>query len=165
METNDPNDQLVGQLIGYQQIQIKAAVFDDGTYEGDAEMAAAVRGYLAGEKMELPRLIPLLENALNSSNADLTEGLRNLESQVSSVLSDADPQTVRTLTSAFPQSGGSISREIKETMEVTATTIKSNLLKDIHMLQNQGSQSLNADLYRTWLTKTKERYEKWLSRL
>jgi len=148
-----------------QQIQIKAAVFDDGTYEGDAEMAAAVRGYLAGEKMELPRLIPLLENALNSSNADLTEGLRNLESQVSSVLSDADPQTVRTLTSAFPQAGGSISREIKETMEVTATTIKSNLLKDIHMLQNQGSQSLNADLYRTWLTKTKERYEKWLSRL
>jgi len=148
-----------------QQIQIKAAVFDDGTYEGDAEMAAAVRGYLAGEKMELPRLIPLLESALNSTNADLTEGLRNLESQVSSVLSDADPQIVRTLTSEFPQTSGSISREIKETMEVTATTIKSNLLKDIHMLQNQGSQSLNVDLYRTWLTKTKERYEKWLSRL
>ena len=128
-------------------------------------VALGVEGYFAGEKMELPRLIPLLENALNSSNADLTEGLRNLESQISSVLSDADPQTVRSLTSEFPQAGGSITREIKETMEVTATTIKSNLLKDIHMLQNQGSQSLNADLYRTWLTKTKERYEKWLSRL
>ncbi len=147
-----------------QQIQIKAAVFDDGTFEGDAEAAAAVRGYQAGEKMELPRLIPLLENALNS-NADLTEGLRNLESQVSSVGSDAEPQLVRNLTSEFPQASNSISREIKETIEVTATTIKSNLLKEIHTLQNEESQTLNADLYRTWLTKTKERYEKWLSRL
>src|SRR5262249_40249165 len=67
-----------------QQIQIKAAVFDDGTYEGDAQTAAAVRGFQAGEKMVLPRLIPLLESALNSSNADLTDALRNLESHLSS---------------------------------------------------------------------------------
>ena len=148
-----------------QQIQIKASVFDDGTYEGDAETAAAVRGYRAGEKMVLPRLIPLLEGALNSSNANLTEALKNLESQVSSVRTDADPQIVQTLTSEFPQESDARSREIKATMEVTATTIKSNLLKEIHTLENEGAQSLNADLFRTWLTKTRERYEKWLSRL
>jgi hypothetical protein len=148
-----------------QQIQIKAAVFDDGTFEGNAETAAAVRGYLAGEKMELPRLIPLLENALNSADPDLTQVLRDLESQVSSVGSDAEPQMVQSLTSKFPQASGSVGREIKETIEFTATTIKSNLLKEIHTLQNEGSQNLNADLYRTSLTKTKERYEKWLSRL
>jgi len=148
-----------------QQIQIKASVFDDGTYEGDAETAAAVRGYRAGEKMVLPRLIPLLEAALNSSNANLTEALGNLESQVSSVGSDADPQIVQTLTSEFPQESDARSREIKATMEVSATTIKSNLLKEIHTLENEGAQSLNADLYRTWLTKTRDRYEKWLSRL
>lgn len=148
-----------------QQIQIKAVVFNDGTHEGDAETAAAVRGYQAGEKMELPRLIPLLENALNSSNADLTDGLRNLESQVSSVGSDAEPQMVQSLASEFSQTSSSISRVIKGTMEVTATTIKSNLLKEIHTLQNEESKTLNADLYRTWLTKTKERYEKWLARL
>jgi hypothetical protein len=148
-----------------QQIQIKAAVFDDGTYEGEAETAAAVTGYRAGEKMELPKLIPLLENALNSADANLTEGLRNLESQVSSVGSDAEPQMVRSLASQFPQADRSISIVIKETMEFTATTIKSNLLKEIHTLQNEQSQSLNAGLYRTWLTKTRERYEKWFSRL
>jgi len=148
-----------------QQILIKAAVFDDGTYEGDAETAVVVRGYQAGEKMVLPRLIPLFESALNSSNADLTEALRNFESQVSSVATDADPQIIRTLTSEFPQASGAKNREIKETMEFTATTIKTTLLKEIHMLQNEEAQSLNADLYRTWLTKTRERYEKWLSRL
>jgi hypothetical protein len=139
-------------------------VFDDGTYEGDAETAVAVRGYRAGEKMVLPRLIPLLESALNSSNADLREALRNLESQVSSVGSDADPQIVQTIASEFPQASDA-RREIKETMEVSATTIKSNLLKEIHMLQSEEAPSLNADLYRTWITKTHERYEKWLSRL
>jgi hypothetical protein len=148
-----------------QQIQIKASVFDDGTYEGDAEMAAAVKGYQAGEKMVLPRLIPLLEGALNSSNANLIEALRNLESQVSSVGTDANPKIVQTLTSEFPQDRDARRSEIKATMEVTATTIKSNLLKEIHMLENERAESLNADLYRTWLTKTRERYEKWLSRL
>ena len=148
-----------------QQIQIKAAVFDDGTFEGDAEIAAAVMGYRAGEKMVLPRLIPLLDGALSSSNANLIEALRNFESQVWSVGTDADPQIVQTLTSEFPQERAARSREIKATMEVTATTIKSNLLKEIHMLQNERAQSLNSDLYRTWLTKTRERYEKWLSSL
>lgn len=148
-----------------QQIQIKAAVFDDGTYEGDAQTAAGVRGYRAGEKMVLPRLIPLLENALSSSHADLREAVRNLESQVSSVASDADPQMVQALTAEFPQESDARRRDIKETMEFTATTIKSTLLKEIQRFQNEGAQSFNADVYRTWLTKTRERYEKWLARL
>lgn len=146
-----------------QQIQIKAAVFDDGTFEGDAEAAAAVKGYLAGEKMVLPRLIPLLQSALNSTDGDLAEALRKLENQVSSVVSDADPQIVQTLAAEFPQANDARRKEIKATMEVTATTIKSNLLKEIHTL-NEGAAGLNADRYRTWLTKTTERYEKWLSR-
>ena len=143
-----------------QEIHIKAAVFDDGTFEGDAETAAVVLGYQAGEKMELPRLIPLLENALNSGDADLTNGLRNLESRVSSVGSDAEPETVQNLAARFPQS-----KEIKIAIEFSATTIKTNLLKDIHQMQNEESNRVTVDLYRTWLTKMKERYEKWLSRL
>ena len=147
-----------------QQIIIKGAVFADGTFEGDAETAVAVRGYQAGEKMVLPRLIPLLESALNSPNANLREALRNLEQQVSLVGSDADLQTVHTLAAEFPQASNA-KRDIKETMEFSATTIKSTLLKEIHTLENQAAQSLSTDLYRTWLTKTTERYEKWLSRL
>jgi hypothetical protein len=146
-----------------QQIQIKSVVFEDGTYEGDAETAASVKGYQAGEKMILPRLIPLLESALNASNADLKEALKNLESQVTTVASDADPQVVQSLAAEFPQARDARRSEIKATMEVTATKLKSTLLNEIHTLQNEGS--LNADLYRTWLTKTQERYEKWLSRM
>lgn len=143
-----------------QEIDIRAAVFDDGTFEGDAATAAIVLGYQAGEKMELPRLIPLLENALNSADADLTNGLRNLESRVSSVGSDAEPATVQNLITRFPQS-----TEIKVAIEFSATTLKTNLLKDIHQMQNEEQSRITADLYRTWLTKMKERYEKWLSRL
>jgi hypothetical protein len=148
-----------------QQIVIKAAMFDDGTYEGDAETAVVVKGYQAGEKMVLPRLIPLLETALNSSSTDLKEALRKLESEVSSVATDADPKIIRTISSEFPSSSDAKSKEIKETMEFTATTIKITLLKEIRLLLNDEAQSLNADLYRTWLTKTKARYEQWLHRL
>jgi hypothetical protein len=148
-----------------QQIQIKAVVFEDGTYEGDAQVAVLVRGYKAGEKMVLPRLIPLLEVALNSANTNLTEVLKSLDSQVSSIGTDADPQTVQTLTAEFPPASDATRREIKGSMEFSATTIKSTLLKEIHTLQNDVPQPLNADLYRTWLTKTTERYQKWLARL
>jgi hypothetical protein len=147
------------------EIQIMAVVFEDGTYEGNAETAVGVRGNLAGEKMELPRVISLLGNALNSSNTNVIEGLKNLESQVSSMGSDADPQILQTLASEFPKTDSSISTTIKQTMEFSATTIKTNLLKGIHQLQSEEPQSLNADLYRAWLTKSKERYEKWLARL
>jgi len=147
------------------EIQIKAAVFDDGTFEGDAETAAVVLGYQAGEKMELPRLIPLLENALNSEDADLGKRLRNLESQVSSVGSDAEPSTVQRLATRFSQVGGSPGNEIKMAIEFSATTLKTNLLKEIHQLQTLEPKRLTVDLYRTWLSKTKEKYEKWLSGL
>jgi len=147
------------------EIDIKAVVFDDGTFEGDAETAAVVLGYQAGEKMELPRLIPLLESALNSADGDLTNGLRNLESRVSAVGSDAEPTTVQSLTTRFPQANGPAGNQIKIAIEFSATTLKTNLLKDIHLMQNEESHRITADLYRTWLTKMKERYEKWLSRV
>jgi len=143
------------------EIVIKAAVFDDGTYEGDAETATAVRGYRAGEKMELPKVISLLASALNSPSTSVIESLRDLETRVSSVGSDADRQVLQGLTSGSPEAG----RTIKQTMEFSATTIKSKLLKEIHQLQNEDAQTLTSDLYRAWLSKTKERYEKWLARL
>jgi hypothetical protein len=148
-----------------QEIQIKGAVFDDGTFEGDESTAAVVFGFLAGEKMELPRLIPLLEGALNSGDTDLQNGLKNLEAQVSAVGSDAEPATVHSLATRFPKASGPGGREIKVAIEVSATTLKANLLKDIHQMQNDESRRITADLYRVWLTKMKYRYEKWLSRL
>jgi hypothetical protein len=84
---------------------------------------------------------------------------------VSAVGSDADTEIVQTLTSEFPKAGNSVSTIIKQGMEFSATTIKTNLLKEIHQLQNDESQRPNADAYRTWLNTTRERYEKWLARL
>lgn len=167
-----------------QQIEIKAAVFDDGTYEGDARTAAAVKGYRAGDKMELSRMIALLENAINSSETDVTAAVRNLAAQVSSVSSDAEPGLVQSLLSEFPQfdkaaagnmSGdtrgdASISEEIKRSIEFSAETLNSNLLKEIQKLQAGGSPSngapaLAAHAYRAWLVSTKAHYEQWLARL
>jgi hypothetical protein len=146
-----------------QQIQIKALIFADGTYEGDADTAAAIRGCRAGEKMELLRLLPVLEKGLTSSNSDVSEGLRNLEAQVSSLSSDAEPSLIRDVTAEFPKLQRPI--EIKEAIEFTATTIKSNLLKDIHRLQTEGSQRADGTAYRAWLQSSKQRYENWLSKL
>jgi hypothetical protein len=165
-----------------QEIQIKAVVFDDGTYEGDALTAAAVRGYRAGEKMVLPRLITSLEKALEALNGpgsstgvtnqrnqtetalNVVDALRDLESQVTQISSDADPSIVERLTADFSQFDQPL-RAIKQSFEFSATTIKTNLLKEIRKLQSQDSSSLDATSYRAWLSQTKDRYAKWLARL
>jgi hypothetical protein len=105
-------------------------VFDDGTYEGDAQTAAAVRGLSGRRKDGIRQANSIARKHFEFFQYHLTEALRSLESQVSSVGTDADPKIVQTLASEFPQESDARRRDIKATMEVTATTIKSNLLKE-----------------------------------
>jgi len=58
-ETTLPSYRII--LLNQSNKNIVGLVFDDGTYEGDAETAAAVRRYRAGEKIVLPRLILLFD--------------------------------------------------------------------------------------------------------
>jgi len=44
----------------FDKIQIKAAVFDDGTNEGDAETAAPIKGYQAGEEDGVTEVNPIV---------------------------------------------------------------------------------------------------------
>lgn len=147
------------------QVLIKAAVFDDGTYEGDPESAAMIRAFRAGEKMELPRLVTALDKALNSEVTDVSEALRSLEAEVSLVSSDADTDLVQGLASEFPQLGKPAPERIKHAMEVSSTMTKANLLKELRTMETEASPTLNPNSYREWLSGKKEKYAQWLARL
>lgn len=147
-----------------QKILIKSAVFEDGTFEGDAEIAATVMARRAGEKMAILKLMPLLANAISSADANVPEGLKKLEAQVSMVSTEAEPEVLQSLLTEFPQLKQSATFDIKGAIEFGATTTKSNLLKDLRKLQ-ADSRSLDVDTYRELLGRAKGRYEKWLAGL
>jgi hypothetical protein len=147
------------------EILIKAVVFEDGTFEGDPESAAEIKGYRAGEKMELPGLIAAVDKALISPSANVSEALRNLEVEVSSLSSDVEPVLLKSLASEFPELGKEAAQKIKFAVQVSAIGTKAKLLNDIHKLQGEGTQALTANEYREWLNKTRDLYTQWLARL
>jgi hypothetical protein len=147
-----------------QKILIKSAVFEDGTYEGEAEVAAIVMSHRAGEKMVILKLIPLLTDAINAADTNFPEGLKKLEAQVSMLSTDAEPKAVQSLMTEFPQVKQSATFDAKRAIEFGAETTKRNLLKDLGKLE-ADSQSLDANTYRELLGRAKERYEKWLAGL
>ncbi|HEY5073241.1 MAG TPA: hypothetical protein VII34_01010 [Pyrinomonadaceae bacterium] len=159
-----PNGYAPGTLSN-PEILIKAVVFEDGTFEGDPESAAEIRGYRAGEKMELPDLIAAVDKALISPSANVSEALRNLEVEVSSLSSDVEPVLLKSLASEFPELGKEAAQKIKIAVQVSAIVTKTKLLNDIHKLQGEGTQALTANEYREWLNKTRDLYTQWLARL
>lgn len=159
-----PNGYAPGTLSN-PEILIKAVVFEDGTFEGDPESAAEIRGYRAGEKMELPGLIAAADKALTSPSANVSEALRNLEVEVSSLSSDVEPVLLKSLASEFPELGKEAAQKIKIAVQVSAIGTKTKLLNDIHKLQGEGTQALTANEYREWLNKTRDLYTQWLARL
>ncbi|HMG71898.1 MAG TPA: hypothetical protein VK582_00240, partial [Pyrinomonadaceae bacterium] len=147
------------------QIVISAVVFDDGTYEGDAEGAFIITALRAGEKMEISRLLSALDSALNSQLTDVNASLLRLRMELSSVSSDADPNLVQSLAAEFPQLG---KRErFKQALEISATMTKANLLKDVRALEVEAyrTRTFSPNSLRDWLTGKKEKYAQWLARL
>jgi hypothetical protein len=114
--------------------------------------------------MIILKLMPLLINAINSTDANIPEGLKKFEAQVSMVSTDAEPEVVQGLMTEFPQLKQSGTFNVKGAIEFGATTTKSNMLKDLRKLQAE-SQSLDVNTYRELLGRAKSRYEKWLSGL
>jgi hypothetical protein len=145
------------------QILITTAVFDDGTYEGDAENAAIIRAFRAGEKMELPRLIARLDTALNSPLNDVAASLLRIRMEVAAASSDADSDLVQGLVSEFPQLGKPAKERIKQAMEISSAMTKADLIKEIRRMQTEPM--LSADSYRDWLRGKREKYAQWLARL
>jgi hypothetical protein len=148
-----------------QRILIKTAVFEDGTYVGEPEIAVRVRSNRAGEKFVIPKLLALLTDAISSADTNVVDGLKNLESQVAAVSTDADPEMVKSILAGFPELKDSQLSEVKADFEFSATSTKSGFIKDLRSLEAVESGQIDANAYRELLGRAKDRFEKWLAKL
>jgi hypothetical protein len=137
-----------------QAIVIASLVFEDGTYEGDAQPAASYRGWAAGRKTELERIVPVLESALAlSASAD------NLRANLSALSFDSDPADVAMLAEAFP---GINRKRLQTSIEVSIHGVRRNLLGELEGLEQRGHRK---ESFHSWLTRTRDRYSNWLARI
>ncbi|HLL74169.1 MAG TPA: hypothetical protein VK421_02810 [Pyrinomonadaceae bacterium] len=80
---------------------VTTAVFDDGTYEGEAEMAAGIIARWRGDETQRARILPLLRAPLAAPSL-AASALDKLKSEVESLRIDADPAAVAELAAKFP---------------------------------------------------------------
>ena len=148
-----------------QGIVITAAVFENNSYEGDAKTAALFRAFMIGRKIQVARLLPLMQAGADTTESDVSSAANRLKTQVSSLSDDAETSVVDRLLKDFPTLRADEKERLKKGIEASLKLVKRDLLSDLQKFVEPGSQSLDAQAFQTWLRVNKEKYEKWLSRM
>lgn len=139
-------------------ISIAAVIFEDGTYEGEAASAAMYRAFVCGRKIELQRIVPLLESAL--AETDSPNAPDKLRARLAALPSALDENDLDPLVQTFPTM---TKPSLKRSAEVALHGVRKDLL-DL-LTAYQGDKGAGAAGFRIWLTVVKDRYTRWLSQL
>ena len=148
-----------------QRVVIAAAVFDDGWFEGSAATAADFRGFAAGRKAQIARLLPLLQDALDSTGRGAPSEAARLRERVSSLNSDVHPAVVQELQRALPATGPRTPEGWKAAVGAAMNGVKTEFIRKLEEFEKGGAATADAGAFRAFLRANKERYERWLSRL
>ncbi len=148
-----------------QTVVIATVVFQDGSYEGDAQPALAFRGYVAGRKQQLARVIALFMSASETTSTDAATRLSKLRTQVASLEIEADPVDIEKVLTDIPADTPNRETDAKKAIESVLSSIRRNVVSDIDLFKEEQGQNLESDAMQRWLSATRERYENWLSRL
>ena len=143
-----------------QQIVILAAVFADGSYEGEPTEAARFRGFLLGRKMQINKIVGLLKKSLES---EPSASIENLSKQVAGLANAADDSELTNLRNEFAMLGDKEKANLKISVEVAANGVKQDFLKALEELKQNSD--FNAKTIRSELSALKTGYENWLAKL
>lgn len=145
-------------------IAIATAVFDDGSYEGSAEHAAAIRAIMLGRKIQIERVIALLDRALAAPGGEVPP-VSALEKEVSALSTRPDAAATAELFGAFPVLDEVARNRARIALEVALAGVKTDVLAGLEELEKSLPSGPAETSVRAWLTATRDRYAAWLSRL
>ncbi len=139
-----------------QIFEIITAVFEDGSYEGDARQAMDILSFYQGEEIHLKRSIPILYELLGE--ADLDKISTNL-SALKIIVDDSD---LEKLFDKFPNLLNKNKPRPGLPVEISTRGNKKRLIDEFNEVKATAKSS--SDI-KNWLKTTIERYENWLTRI
>ena len=144
-------------------IEVNTVVFTDGTYEGKPYLAAVTKAQMAGSKIQLRRVLRLLQGVKESTAGFDENPLAGLKKAVSLLSEDFDPNQLQALQDEFPTLDEVLSKNLANFMRAGLHSVKATLLNEIETLEKTGQPQRS--LSKEWISKTQEKYERWLSAL
>lgn len=137
-----------------QKIVIASVIFKDGSFEGDGAPAATYFGFVIGNRTELKRIVPLLDNALSAASS-----IEAVQKQLGELSYDFDESDVAELAREFPQIDR---KKLESPVEVAIHSMRKNVVDHLERFRS-GSGSPGD--FQQYLQGMKARYSEWLTRL
>ena len=148
-----------------QSIVIRTLVFDDGTFEGDAEPAAQWRAGRIGYKTQLTRVVALLQESMDAADVKSGNPIEMLMGRVSALSTDVQPSLLIELSKGFPIVDQKARKSLDSSIQYSMHSVRKELLDAIQEFQKSHNQPADEKEFRSWLAATAEKYKQWLSRL
>lgn len=149
------------QLPGRREIVIEAIVFDDGTFEGEADAAAEMAAHTTGAKIQRARMLQLLQGFSGAPVADLSQTLAKLKGEVTSLSEEVDVAITAELSQRFASASPDVrQRRIKEEVRIGLRFTKIDLLHQIERFEFNREHSPEEADFGAWLKEITKRFEK-----
>jgi hypothetical protein len=163
-QTTPTPDGYTPALVPNQIIEISSAVFDDGSFEGDSQIAITVAAFHQGKKLQLARVIELLERSLSATETTASTTLASLKSDVATLSFEADSDSVQEVRGKFPNLSARQEHDLKPAIEVSMKGLRDEVVNEITRFQLRNRR-VDPNAFHHWLKSSKDRYEAWLVRL
>jgi hypothetical protein len=135
-----------------QQILIDAAVFEDGTSEGDPTNAAILQATYAGRNQQQQRIANLVEKQLENTDLDDNGEIEILHSQVAALGVEPEPSLVNSvlarITNLTDQNKQLILKNMRDGLELAKTIFLGNL--KLYGIEKSNRQGFSVSLKEWW---------------
>jgi hypothetical protein len=139
---------------------VGTVVFADGTYEGEAEVAARMEARQAGRLVQLARVVLLLKALEEAPEFDQTAAITDLKSQISTLRIDVDVTVVNRLLARYPSlTGEGHKRELTARVMDGLRGAREEVLRAIKEFEQASPRGPSGGNLLEWLSRTRERFD------
>jgi hypothetical protein len=143
-----------------QVIEISTAVFDDDSFEGESDDAVAFLAFQKGRKIQLARVVDLLQKSLDSASTTVD----SLRAEVAGLEIEADSLAVQELLNSLSNAANIDRQQLKIKIQIGMKGLRDNVLEDISQFQLRNRHQ-GPGAFHDWLAASRDRYRDWLGRL
>lgn len=147
-----------------QIIEISAAVFEDGSFEGETDTAISFVAVSKGRKMMLKRVLGLLQKSLSANDPANSTSLEGLKSELAALKFEADAGAVEEVRAKLETFPGNDQRRLQTLIEIGMKGVRDQVLSDITQFDLRNRYADRKPTHE-WLLASRERYEAWFGRL
>lgn len=158
LEYKKSSDGLIPAVLANQTFVITSVIFEDGSYEGDAQAAILYRAFMLGDKLQLKRILAFIQSY---ENKRAEPDLNQLAEQALKLEIKVDITEANQLSKDFPDLNEKQKASVSAAAEISTRKLKNDFVKDLELQLRKSNPTAALN----WLGLVKKEYQNWLKRL